>query len=102
MAKDGDYQQKLRAEIQMSRGSAQGMDYDSMPLLNALLKETLRVYPAAAYMERVASEDSVIPLAYEITTTAGERISQLPVKKGQHIAVAIASYQKLVSPPFQV
>ena len=76
------------------------MDYDSMPLLNALLKETLRVYPAAAYMDRVASEDSVIPLAYEITTTAGERISQLPVKKGQHIAVAIASYQKLVFPPF--
>ncbi|KAJ7194666.1 cytochrome P450 [Mycena pura] len=94
LAKDGDYQQKLRAEIQMSRGSARGMDYDSMPLLNALLKETLRVYPAAAYMDRVASEDSVIPLAYEITTTAGERISQLPVKKGQHIAVAIASYQK--------
>jgi hypothetical protein len=72
------------------------MEYDSLPLLNAFLKETLRFYPAAPYLERVAGEDLVIPLASEITTISGERISNLPVKKGQFIAVAIASYQRYV------
>ncbi|KAJ7146395.1 cytochrome P450 [Mycena epipterygia] len=97
LAKDSEYQRKLRSEIQTSRNSSGGrqMDYDSLPLLNAFLKETLRVYPAAPYLERIAGEDMVIPLGYEITTTSGERISHLPVKKGQFIAVAIASYQRL-------
>ncbi|KAJ7084746.1 cytochrome P450 [Mycena crocata] len=97
LAKDPGYQQKLRDEIHTSYHSSGGRqaDYDSMPLLNAFLKETLRVYPAAPYLERVAGEDLVIPLAEEITTTTGERISHLPVKKGQFIAVAIASYQRL-------
>jgi hypothetical protein len=72
------------------------MEYDSLPLLNAFLKETLRFYPAAPYLERVAGEDLVIPLTSEIMTTSGERISHLPVKKGQFIAVAIASYQRYV------
>ncbi|KAJ6489597.1 cytochrome P450 [Mycena vitilis] len=97
LAKDQDYQKKLRAEIALHRrsGSDGGfMDYDSMPLLNAFLKETLRVYPAAAYLERVAGEDLMIPLASEIVTASGDRISHLSVKKGQFIAVAIASYQR--------
>ncbi|KAJ7605065.1 cytochrome P450 [Mycena polygramma] len=96
LARDQDYQNKLRAEIELHRSASSGgrMDYDSMPLLNAFLKETLRVYPAAAYLERVAGEDLVIPLASEIVTTSGDRISHLPVKKGQFIAVAIASYQR--------
>ncbi|KAJ6601149.1 cytochrome P450 [Mycena vulgaris] len=97
LAKDPDYQRRLRAEVETSRNSSGGrqMDYDAMPLLNAFLKETLRVYPAAPYLERIAGEDCLIPLAHEITTTSGERISHLPVRKGQFIAVAIASYQRL-------
>ncbi|KAJ6541691.1 cytochrome P450 [Mycena capillaripes] len=96
LAKNPEYQQKLRAEIELHRSSANGQkEYDSMPLLNAFIKEVLRVYPAAPYLERVAGEDLVIPLESEITTTSGEHISHLPVKKGQFIAVAIASYQRM-------
>ncbi|KAJ7894580.1 cytochrome P450 [Mycena leptocephala] len=97
LAKDPGYQGRLRAEIELRRSGTDGgqMEYDSLPLLNAFLKETLRFYPAAPYLERVAGEDLVIPLASEITTISGERISNLPVKKGQFIAVAIASYQRM-------
>ncbi|KAF7330123.1 PAH-inducible cytochrome P450 monooxygenase [Mycena sanguinolenta] len=94
LAKDPDYQEKLRAEIQLHRSRSDEIDYDSMPLLNALIKETLRFYPPAPYLERAASEDLVIPLGSEVTTASGERISQLPVKKGQFIAVAIAAFQR--------
>ncbi|KAJ7508464.1 cytochrome P450 [Mycena galericulata] len=99
LAKDQEYQRKLRVEIELFKGRSisegRQMDYDSMPLLNAFLKETLRIYPAAPYLERVAGEDLIIPLGSEITTTSGERISHLPVKKGQWVGVAIASYQRL-------
>ncbi|KAJ7222873.1 cytochrome P450 [Mycena haematopus] len=95
LAKDPDYQKKLRAEIELHRGRSDEMAYDSMPLLNAFIKEILRFYPAAPYLERTASEDSVIPLASEVTTTSGERISHLPLKKGQFIAVAIAAFQRI-------
>ncbi|KAJ7292658.1 cytochrome P450 [Mycena rebaudengoi] len=94
LAKDPVYQQNLRAEIQAHR-SKPTVDYDTMPLLNALLKETLRMYPAAPYLERAAARDAVIPLEYAVTTPAGARISQLPVQKGQFIAVAVAAYQRL-------
>ncbi|KAJ6541681.1 cytochrome P450 [Mycena capillaripes] len=96
LAKDHDYQRKLRAEIELHRSGSEGqMEYDSMPLLNAFIKEVLRVYPAAPYLERVPCEDLVIPLASEIILKSGERVSHLPVKKGQYIAVAIASYQQV-------
>ncbi|KAF8204216.1 cytochrome P450 [Mycena galopus ATCC 62051] len=99
LARDPHYQGRLRAEIESHRGHSDAgqMEYDSMPLLNAFIKEILRFYPAAPYLERVASEDLAIPLASEITTTSGERISHLPVKKGQFIAVAVASFQRMES-----
>ncbi|KAJ6520509.1 cytochrome P450 [Mycena sanguinolenta] len=94
LANDPEYQKKLRAEIELHRNRSDEMDYELMLLLNAFIKETLRLYPAGPYMERTASQDLVIPLGSEITTTSGERISQLAVKKGQHIAVAVAAFQR--------
>jgi hypothetical protein len=74
------------------------MDYEAMPLLNAFLKEILRFYPAGPWLDRIAGdEDLVIPLGEELTTTSGERISHLPVRKGQYIAVAIAAYQRYIA-----
>lgn len=82
-----------------------------MPLLNAFIKvclrtllfnanyvkvvqETLRVYPAGPIPEKVALQDTVIPLAEEVTTSNGEIMKQLPVRKGQTIHIATAAYQR--------
>ncbi|KAK7063641.1 PAH-inducible cytochrome P450 monooxygenase [Favolaschia claudopus] len=101
LAKDPNYQTQLRSEIELyhSRSVSAGgpMEYDTMPLLNAFLKEILRFYPAGPYLERVAAEDLMIPLSSEVTMTSGKRISQLQVRKGQYVAVAIASFQRLES-----
>ncbi|KAJ7333951.1 cytochrome P450, partial [Mycena albidolilacea] len=93
------FQEKLRAEIQASSsslGSGTGA-YDNMSLLNAFIKETLRMYPVGFIPERIATCDTVIPLAEEIRTTKGEVITQIPVRKGQILNVGIASYQRLDS-----
>ncbi|KAF7367995.1 Cytochrome P450 [Mycena sanguinolenta] len=91
LAKDSEFQETLRAEILSNIGAS----YDSMPLLNAFIKEVLRLYPAAAMIQRIAIEDTVIPLSDSIETANGEPITQIPVAKGQVLTLAVASFQRL-------
>ncbi|KAF8142227.1 cytochrome P450 [Mycena galopus ATCC 62051] len=99
LAKAPEFQDKLRAEIHstVSRAPAGTVAYDSMPLLNAFIKEVLRLYPAEPMTDRMAVQDTVIPLARSITTSMGEHLSHIPVRKGQIVTLAIASYQRLQS-----
>ncbi|KAJ7090666.1 cytochrome P450 [Mycena epipterygia] len=98
LATHPEFQEKLRVEIHSTVGGGHGnVAYDNMPLLNAFIKEALRVYPAAAMVDRVAVRDTVIPLAESITTTTGERVSEISVQKRQLVTLALASYQRLES-----
>ncbi|KAJ7113165.1 cytochrome P450 [Mycena epipterygia] len=98
LAKHPEFQDKLRAEIHSTLGTGHtNVAYDSMPFLNALIKETLRLYPAVAIMDRITVRDTVIPLAESITTSTGERISEILVRKGQLVTLALAAYQRLES-----
>ncbi|KAF8205201.1 cytochrome P450 [Mycena galopus ATCC 62051] len=97
LARHPDFQYKLRAEIHSSRITGEIPAYDNMPLLNAFIKEILRLYPGLPLSDRVVSRDTVIPLGEGITTVTGERITQVPVAKGQLVTVAISSYQRLAS-----
>ncbi|KAJ7097406.1 cytochrome P450 [Mycena epipterygia] len=98
LAKDLKFQDQLRAEIHSTLvADGRNVAYDSMPLLNAFIKEALRIYPAEAISDRVAVQDMVIPLAENITTSTGERMTEIPIQKGQLVTLAIASYQRLES-----
>ncbi|KAJ7917419.1 cytochrome P450 [Mycena leptocephala] len=92
LAKNVDFQEELRAEIYSAIGG--DIAYDSMPLLNAFIKETLRMHPVTPLTEQVATEDTVLPLSHAIMTTSGERISEIPIRRGQIIMMANASYQR--------
>ncbi|KAJ7184940.1 cytochrome P450 [Mycena filopes] len=94
LAKMPRLQEELRAEIIANRGNTA---YDNMPLLNAFIKETLRLYPTLPLDDFAAIEDTSIPLGHEITTSTGEHINQLFLQKGQILSVAIASFQRLES-----
>ncbi|KAJ7726387.1 cytochrome P450 [Mycena metata] len=97
LAANPSFQDELREEIVMqARNLEEGDDfeYDNMPLLNALLKETLRLLPPGPLEDRCPSKDSVLPLSSEIVTSTGERVTEVPVKKGQFIHLAVASYQR--------
>ncbi|KAJ7245300.1 cytochrome P450 [Mycena rebaudengoi] len=96
LAKDPDFQARLRAEINSSLAIESG-NYDNLPLLNAFIKETLRMYPAESISEMMALEDTSLPLTYGLTTTSDEKIAELPIRKGQVICVAIGSYNRLES-----
>ncbi|KAJ7189415.1 cytochrome P450 [Mycena pura] len=91
LARNPELQEKIRKEIHSMTSS-----YDSKPLLNALIKESLRMFPAIALAERVAVRDTVIPLTESIPTTAGEHIDHIPVRKGDVVLVGVASYQRSI------
>ncbi|KAJ7865050.1 cytochrome P450 [Mycena olivaceomarginata] len=98
LARHPDFQDKLRAEIYANLAAiATNLAYENMPLLNAFLKETLRLYPALPLADRVVLEDAVIPLGESVVTLEGERINQIAVRKGQVLTLGIASYQRLAS-----
>ncbi|KAF7364635.1 Cytochrome P450 [Mycena venus] len=96
LAEMTDFQQQLREEIRLTRPTEQA-DYNAMPLLNAIINEILRMYSSLPLAERVAVADCILPLSQPITTRAGANISELPIKKGQCVYVAIASYHRLAS-----
>ncbi|KAJ7342686.1 cytochrome P450 [Mycena albidolilacea] len=90
LARKPELQEKIRQEIHSMADSP----YDNRPLLNALIKESLRMFPAEALAERIVVRDTVIPLTESISTMAGEHIDHIPVRKGEVVLVGIASYQR--------
>lgn len=83
LARNPEVQQKLREEIQTF---GQDLDYDNvqkLEYLDAVVREGLRLHPAAPRTERVALEDDIIPLSKPIRTTDGRTLTSLHVKAGQ-------------------
>ncbi|KAI0249650.1 cytochrome P450 [Lactifluus subvellereus] len=100
MARHPESQERVREEIaavyeRTNKAELSVADLDSMPYTEAALKESMRLNPIVWMLGRVASRDDVIPLAFPITTTSGEQVSSIPVKKGTAIDLAIHVYQRL-------
>ncbi|GJE98388.1 cytochrome P450 [Phanerochaete sordida] len=103
LARHPEYQGRMHAEIVAKRAevAARGdadfsmEDLEALEHLQAAIKETLRYHPIAYLLNRMASEDDTIPLAYPIRSTKGELLSEIPITKGQAIAVNIAAYNRL-------
>ncbi|KAJ7196345.1 cytochrome P450, partial [Mycena pura] len=97
LAKNPQLQENLRAEIHAALGTdRENIPYDSMPLLNAFIKELLRMYPVLPISYRMALEDVVIPLSQSVGTTTGQRVNQIYVLKGESVSLAIASHNRLM------
>ncbi|KAK0219363.1 cytochrome P450 [Armillaria nabsnona] len=87
-----DYQARVRKEIR--RGSA---DYDTTPLLNAAINETLRLHPIVYTFLRYAAEDDTIPFSEPVRTRTGETWNEIPVPKGQMVMISAYTYNRLPS-----
>ncbi|KAI0058913.1 cytochrome P450 [Artomyces pyxidatus] len=89
-----DVQDRLRQEIYEAQ-QVSGEDelehdkLDKLPLLEAVCKETLRVYPPAVYIPKFCREDITIPLAHPVQTSDG-LTSSLFVPRGTNVLVNAA------------
>ncbi|PBK75434.1 cytochrome P450 [Armillaria solidipes] len=95
-----EQQKRIRQEIAEVRtrvgaeDELSSTDYDSMPFMNAVIKETLRFHPIVPAIMRVAGSNDVIPLLEPVTTSTGAKLTRIPVKKGQLIQLGIGYYNR--------
>ncbi|QRW09888.1 cytochrome P450 family protein [Ceratobasidium sp. AG-Ba] len=85
-------QVKLREEVRLYfEGHKDEVNHDGLlelPYLDAVVRETLRLYGPVTQLARVSQKDAIIPLQYPIQTPKGE-ISSIPVKAGTRIVTSI-------------
>ncbi|KAJ3551150.1 hypothetical protein NM688_g4887 [Phlebia brevispora] len=88
-----DVQDKLRAEI-LEAGQGQDIPYDKLvdlPYLDAVCRETLRLYPPVPFVSRETRNDTILPLSEPIEGIDGTMMSEIVVPKGTMVVVAIRS-----------
>ena len=104
MARNIQWQSRVREEIRnarrkvLERGEDEFTmgDLEAMSVMQATMKESMRLHPIAWLLHRTAEQDDSIPLWAQITTKSGERISSVPVCKGQNIEISISAYSRRV------
>ncbi|KAI0720838.1 cytochrome P450 [Cerioporus squamosus] len=84
-----DAQSKLRCElVDATKGAGRtllDLDFDtlaSLPYLDAVVRETLRLYPPFYILMRIAQEDVVLPLSSPVTGVDGTQIRDLFLPAG--------------------
>ncbi|KZS96604.1 cytochrome P450 [Sistotremastrum niveocremeum HHB9708] len=97
-------QNKLRAEIVAAFPEESDFDLDShpsydeinsLPYLDGVVKEALRLYPTIQFVKRAAAKDNtVIPLSEDITLRDGSVVREVRLNKGDNIDVPIAGLQR--------
>ncbi|KAJ3475171.1 hypothetical protein NLI96_g12013 [Meripilus lineatus] len=91
LAHHQDVQNKARQEL-VDISDGRDLTYDQLvdlPYLDAICRETLRVYPPVTNMTRTAREDAVLPLSTPFRGVNGKLIHSVPVPKGTDVYIAI-------------
>ncbi|CAH7685979.1 cytochrome P450 monooxygenase [Phakopsora pachyrhizi] len=101
LASHPEIQEKLREEILSARGQSEDCSTDdkldrvlSLPYLEAVCRETLRLAPPVSSVLRVARKVGEIPLSQPVSLTDGQILDHIPVKPGQTILISFSAYQR--------
>ncbi|KAJ3557572.1 hypothetical protein NP233_g11706 [Leucocoprinus birnbaumii] len=88
-----DIQSKLRSEIRETQKEDGHLSYDklsSLPYLDAVCRETFRVYPALYFSSlRTARKDIILPLSKPVTSVHGLPVTEIMVPNGTQIIIPI-------------
>ncbi|BEJ07771.1 hypothetical protein CcaverHIS641_0410400 [Cutaneotrichosporon cavernicola] len=95
LAKLPEWQEKLRAEVLASDECPPFEVINALPLLDAVIRETLRLHPPASCTCRAATKDMVLPLSKSIPLKDGRVIDALPVRKGSYFFISMVCLNRL-------
>ncbi|KAF8994355.1 cytochrome P450 [Cyathus striatus] len=84
-------QKRLREELAEFTGTDPSWEQlnSSLPYLDAVVHEVLRLHPPVKETNRVATEDDIIPFSRPLTTRTGETTTQLIIPKGTAVTAPI-------------
>ncbi|KAM5543449.1 hypothetical protein V8D89_002700 [Ganoderma adspersum] len=94
LAKHPEAQARLRQEILDAQNNNGGHDlgYDDLvglPYLDAVCRETLRLFPPAIFRFRETREDVVLPLSEPVRGLDGTMMSEIPIPKDTTVFVGV-------------
>ncbi|KAI0328401.1 cytochrome P450 [Cubamyces sp. BRFM 1775] len=90
-----EIQQKLREELLSLDTDTPTMDdLNSLPYLDAVVRETLRLHGPVAMLIREAKKDDVIPLSEPFTDRYGRVHNEIRIAKGNKVALPIIAIQR--------
>ncbi|KAG0707374.1 cytochrome P450 [Suillus ampliporus] len=73
-------------------GGSTRLPYDvlmTLPFLDAVVRETLRLYPSLPILTRRTTEAASVPLQFPVRSASGEEIDTIPVAKHQRLVISI-------------
>lgn len=99
LATHPDEQRRLREEVYAARAAnlsegAGGINLDTLPLLNAVIKESLRFDTVVPHLFREAVRDEVVPLSVPVHCKSGNVINELCIPRGTHVIISDIAYHR--------
>ncbi|KAJ7166841.1 cytochrome P450 [Mycena filopes] len=98
VAEDTDLQQRLRVELQEAKANkapGENLDFNELerlPLLDAVVREMLRIYSPVTFVWRQTMKDVMVPLTYPIrSTTTGEEVKELVIEQGTAVYLGLSA-----------
>ncbi|KAI0631059.1 cytochrome P450 [Trametes polyzona] len=93
LAQRPDVQDRLRREILDAKVMhEQELDYDqlhALPFMDAVCRETLRVYTPVVQAFTGTTKDTVLPLSQPVRATDGSLLSSLAIPRGTNVFIAV-------------
>ncbi|KAF9238219.1 cytochrome P450 [Melanogaster broomeanus] len=92
LAQHPEAQDRLREELTQAKADKGDLSYDdlvNLPILDAVCRETLRLYPPATSVSRTARKDILLPFSTPIKGTNGAEMHDIVVPKGTDIIISI-------------
>ncbi|KIK05286.1 hypothetical protein K443DRAFT_641813 [Laccaria amethystina LaAM-08-1] len=92
LAQHPEIQEKLRREITEARAEKGDLPYDeliSLPYLEAIVRETLRLYPPVSFLTRTTRQDIIMPLSKPLRGLNGEEIHEILVPNNTNLFISI-------------
>ncbi|KIJ98225.1 hypothetical protein K443DRAFT_104335 [Laccaria amethystina LaAM-08-1] len=92
LARHQGVQDRLRREVTKAYAQRGNLEYDellALPYLDAVCKETLRLYPPVSFLFRTTRANIVMPLSNSIKGLDGKEIKEILIPKNTNVIMSI-------------